>query len=41
MIFFYILYFMAEKSWPILYKNLVHKMGQDFLDLQYNHLYNN
>ena len=26
---------MSKKSWPILYSNLLYKMGQDFLDMQY------
>ena len=26
---------MSKKSWPILYRNLLYKMGQDFLDIKY------
>ena len=29
------LYYMTKKSLPILCNNLLHKMGQDFLDMQY------
>ena len=29
-------YCMSKKSWPILCDNLLNKMGQDFLDTQYN-----
>ena len=28
------IYCMSKKSWPNLYSNLLHKMGQDFLDIQ-------
>ena len=28
-------YLMSKKSWPILYSKLLHKMGHDFLDIQY------
>ena len=30
-------YCMSRKSGPILYIKLLHKMGQDFLDIQYKH----
>ena len=30
----FLTYFMSKKSWPDLYSNLLHKMGQDFLDIQ-------
>ena len=26
---------MSKKSWPNLYTNLLYKMGDDFLDIQY------
>ena len=26
---------MSKKSWPILYSNLLYKLGQDFLAIQY------
>ena len=29
-------YYMSKKSWPILCSNLPYKMGQDFLDIQYD-----
>ena len=28
-------YTMSKKSWPILYSNLLYKIGQDLLDIQY------
>ena len=31
-------YYMSNKSWPILCSNLLYKMGQDFLNLQYSYL---
>ena len=30
----YIYYCMSEKSWPILYSELLYKMGQDFMNIQ-------
>ena len=29
------IYCMSKKPWPILYSNLLHKLGQDFLDILY------
>jgi len=28
-------YCMSQRSWPMLYNELLYKMGQDFLDIQY------
>ena len=30
---------MSKESWPILYSKLQNRMGQDFLDIQYNCFY--
>ena len=27
--------YMSKKSWPILYSNLLYKMGQDYSDMQF------
>jgi len=27
-----------KKSWPVLYSELLYKIGQDFLDIQYIHV---
>ena len=32
-------YCMSKKEWPILYSKLLYKIGQYFLDTQYNHSY--
>ena len=32
-------YCMSKKSWPILYSNLINKMGHYFLDIQYINLF--
>ena len=34
------IYCLSKKSWPILYHNLLHKLGQDFLDIQCNAIMN-
>ena len=30
--------YMSKKSWPISYSKSLHKIGQNFLDIQYNSL---